>query len=194
MTSQDILEFWFEGEPLGELQMTRWWKKNEATDQHIRDRFKSLVEEVHGGLSDQWSETAEGRLAAIICLDQFPRNMYRNDRRSFAYDSHALKLSREGLTNGQEKTLGPLQQTFFAMPLMHSEQLEDQDECVRQFERLVAEATGTLEGYLSNAHQFAIKHRDIVARFQRFPHRNAILERDSSDEEVHFLSQPGSSF
>ena len=194
ITAQDVLEFWFSGELLGEEQMGRWWKKDESVDKDIRDRFIGLVDDVYNSLADEWAVTAEGRLAAIICLDQFPRNMYRNDPRSFHYDERATVLCREGLALKQYKILPALQQAFFVMPLMHSEQLPDQDECVRQFERLVKESSGAVQDYLSGSLDFAIKHRDIIARFQRFPHRNSILGRSSSAEEREFLTQPGSSF
>ena len=194
MTSNDVLNFWFAGEPLGELQMNRWWKKNEAIDQDIRNQFRELVDEVHGGLADEWSKTPEGRLAAIICLDQFSRNMYRNDAKSFQYDKRALELSREGVVQEQHRKLEPLQQAFFIMPFMHSEQLQDQEECIRQFERLAAETSGVVMDYLKGSLEFAIKHRDIIARFQRFPHRNEVLGRDSTAEEKVFLTQPESSF
>ena len=192
--ARDVLEFWFSGEPLGEEQMRRWWKKNDSVDNEIRERFAGLVNDVHHSLADEWAVTAEGRLAAIICLDQFPRNMYRGDPRSFHYDERALALCREGLALEQYRVLQPLHQAFFVMPLMHSEQLPDQDECVCQFERLVGESSGAVQGYLSGSLDFAIKHRDIIVRFQRFPHRNAILGRTSSAEEQMFLTQPGSSF
>ncbi|MGI9274087.1 MAG: DUF924 family protein [Endozoicomonas sp.] len=194
ITFQNVLDFWFSGEPLGEEQMNRWWKKNVSVDKDIRDRFAGLVDDVHRGLADEWAVTAEGRLAAITCLDQFPRNMYREDPRSFHYDERATALCREGLALEQHRSLPPLQQAFFVMPLMHSEQMPDQDECVRQFERLVGESTGAVQGYLSGSLDFAIKHRDIIARFQRFPHRNSILGRSSTAEELEFLTQPGSSF
>ncbi|WOG29948.1 DUF924 family protein [Endozoicomonas sp. 8E] len=191
---QEVLGFWFEGEPLGNLQMSRWWKKSEAQDQQIRNQFADLPEAIESGECDEWLESAEGRLAAIIVLDQFPRNMFRGDPRSFQYDHTALTISRAGVELGQLDQLTELQQAFFVMPFMHSESLEDQERCVRLFESILGGAGDGYQQYLAGSLDFAVKHRDIVARFGRFPHRNSLLGRESTDEELSFLQQPGSSF
>lgn len=193
-SSQQVLDFWFEGEPLGDVQMSRWWKKSESQDQRIRNQFAGLPDKVESGGCDEWLESAEGRLAAIIVLDQFPRNMFRGDPGSFKYDRTALAISKEGVELGQLDRLTELQQTFFVMPFMHSESLEDQDQCVRLFESILGGAGDSYQQYLAGSLDFAVKHRDIIARFGRFPHRNSLLERESTDEELSFLQQPGSSF
>ncbi|KEQ12149.1 DUF924 family protein [Endozoicomonas numazuensis] len=191
---QEVLDFWFEGEPLGDVQMSRWWKKNDAQDQLIKNKFGKLPEKVESGEHDEWLESAEGRLAAIIVLDQFPRNMFRGDPKSFQHDHNALALSREGVEKGYPDQLSELQQTFFIMPFMHSESLEDQDQCVRLFEKILGGAEEACKSYIAGSLEFAVKHRDIIEKFGRFPHRNSILGRASSDEELSFLQQPGSSF
>lgn len=190
----EVLSFWFEGEPLGEVQMTRWWKKNEAEDQRIKERFSGWVDAVFAGECDEWLESPEGRLAAIICLDQFPRNIYRGQPESFQFDKQALKLTQEGLTRGQFDSLEPLQQSFFLMPLMHSEKPAVQEDSIHWFTLLAENAPEPFKEYLAGSAKFAMAHKDIVDRFGRYPHRNEILGRESTDEEVEFLSQPGSSF
>ena len=191
---QDVLNFWFEGEPLGDVQMSRWWKKNDAQDQLIRKEFGALPDKVESGEYDEWLESAEGRLAAIIVLDQFPRNIFRGDPRSFQHDHNALAISREGVEKGMLGPLSELQQAFFVMPFMHSESLEDQEQCIKLFERILEGAGEGFQQYIAGSLDFAVKHRDIVARFGRFPHRNSLLGRESTDEELSFLQQPGSSF
>lgn len=194
MKWQNVLDFWFAGESLGREQITRWWKKSDEVDADIRRRFASLVDDVYQHLGDKWSETPEGRLSAIICLDQFPRNMFRNTPGSFKYDGKALALCKKGLQLGHNQQLPPLWQTFFLMPLMHSESLEDQDLCMAEFSKLAASAEDVVKDYIAGSLTFAEKHREIIRRFKRYPHRNAILQRASSAEEEAFLLEPGSSF
>ncbi len=191
---QEILDFWFEGKPLGELQMSRWWKKNLEQDQLIAEKFGHLVECVYSGQCDEWLHTAEGRLAAIICLDQFPRNIFRGSGQSFAYDDRALSLSLDGIAAGQLEQLENLKQPFFVMPLMHSEDLEIQEQCIDVFEYLAGNAQPDFRDNLRGSLDFSIRHRDIILRYGRFPHRNELLQRKSSPEELEFLSRPGSSF
>ncbi|MRI34989.1 DUF924 domain-containing protein [Endozoicomonas sp. OPT23] len=191
---QDVLDFWFEGEPLGELQMSRWWKKDLEQDELIADKFGYLVERIYSGECDKWLQTAEGRLAAIICLDQFPRNIFRGSGQSFAYDEKALELSLAGVAAGHLEQLDNLRQPFFIMPMMHSEKSSVQEQCVELFEKLVADSDSIFQKSLKNNLDFAIRHRDIVLRYGRFPHRNELLQRRSSPEELAFLSRPGSSF
>lgn len=197
MSGQDfqaVLDFWFEGEDLGQVQMERWWKKNPEVDQLIRQRFASLVDKLYQGLSLRWLEAPESCLAAIICLDQFPRNMYRETGRSYQYDALALDLTEQGLQKGFDRSLSPLERAFFIMPLMHDESLASQERCVSLFSELVSETEGSLKLYLEGGLDFAGQHRDIIARFGRYPHRNLILGRDSTPEEMNFLKEPGSSF
>ena len=194
MNWQNVLDFWFADEPLGREQMTRWWKKSDKVDADIRERFASLVDDVQQHSGDKWSEAPEGRLAAIICLDQFSRNMFRNTPKSFKYDGKALALCKEGLQLGHNQQLPVLRQSFFLMPLMHSESLEDQEQSVAEFTSLLDSADEAVKNYIARNLRFAEQHREIIRRFKRYPHRNAILQRVSTEEEKAFLLEPGSSF
>ena len=175
----DILKFWF-----SEKVRLRWFVKDGAFDQRIREEFLSVYEDACAGRLDAWKHSASGILALILVFDQFPRNMFRDSPRAFAMDAQARALVYEGLEQGYDTELSEVECVFFYMPLMHSERLEDQETSVGLYEAL---------GRADNL-EFAVRHRDIVARFGRFPHRNAVLGRTSTEEEVAFLTQPGSSF
>ena len=176
---KEIIKFWFE-----EISQAQWWKKDVQFDQLIASRFL----EVHGHASrcelNQWRDTADGRLAEIIVLDQFSRNIYRDSPLSFATDSLALVLAQEAIRVGADKKVSESMRSFFYMPFMHSESAVIHEEAV-----VLYEAYGN-EGNLD----FELRHKAIIDRFGRYPHRNEILGRDSTAEEVEFLSQPGSSF
>ena len=168
---KDIIKFWFE-----EISQTQWWKKDAHFDQLIASRFS----EVHGQASRcelyQWRDTAEGRLAEIIVLDQFSRNIYRNSSLSFATDSLALVLAQEAIRVGADQDVSDVQRGFFYMPFMHSESPLIHKEAVCLYK-----AYGN-EGNL----KFELRHKAIIDRFGRYPHRNEILGRDSTAEEIEF--------
>ena len=176
---KEIIKFWFE-----EISQPQWWKKDVQFDQLIASRFSG----VHGQAARcelyQWRDTAEGRLAEIIVLDQFSRNIYRDSPLSFATDALALALAQEAIRSGADKAVPEGMRSFFYMPFMHSESAAIHEEAV-----LLYEAYGN-EGNLN----FELRHKAIIDRFDRYPHRNEILMRDSTEEEIEFLSQPGSSF
>lgn len=184
-----IISFWFE-----ELKPKDWFKGGQSVDDAIRDRFEQSIDPIYTGQHDDWLDSPVGRLAAIIALDQFPRNLYRSEARSFAYDDKALALSREGVKNGVDLKLEPIQRVFFYLPLEHSEEMQDQDLSVERFASLVLcvphEERGTFRNYLS----YAWAHYEIIKQWGRYPHRNDILGREASPQEVEFLKQPGSSF
>ncbi len=195
---ETILRFWFgtaadDGEVIRQCGKL-WFKKNPQVDSQIRERFAALLDAAAEGRHDDWLGNARGRLAMIILSDQFPRNMYRDTPRAFAYDAKALSWSKDGIASGLDRALRTIERVFFYMPLEHSESLEDQQRCVDLLAQLAAsvkpEQRKLFDGYVD----YAVRHRDIVARFGRFPHRNAILGRTSSPEEVEFLQQPGSKF
>ena len=194
-TPEDVLSLWFgePGSPLKEIS-GRWFKKDEAFDREVRDRFEATLEAASRGACDAWKQTPRGRLALVILFDQLSRNMYRGDARSFARDGDALALSIEALDGGLDATLSPVERYFLLMPLMHAESVTVQRRCVTEFERLRADAAPDLEGMLDSAVDYAKRHAVIVERFGRFPHRNRILGRASTPEEQEFLEQPGSSF
>ena len=189
-TPKDILDFWFE-----ELTPKDWFNGGDAVDQKIRERFKELIEEVHSCDHQDWNRTPEGRLASIICLDQFPRNIYRGTAQAFGYDGEALKLAMEGIALGHDEQLNSSQRGFFYLPLEHSEDLEIQDRCMERFSRLVVQtpAGEEREGARFKLH-YAWRHYEIIKRFGRYPHRNEALGRTSTEKEKAFLETPGSSF
>ncbi|MCH8620794.1 DUF924 family protein [Undibacterium sp. TS12] len=193
-----VLEFWF-GSDADDMvtagtQSRLWWSKDESIDADIKKRFASWSDAAISGKLKDWQGDAAGQLALIILCDQFPRNMYRNTPQAFAFDAAAREFCKAGLASGLDQQLRPIQRVFFYLPLEHSESLADQDRAVALYEALrTAVSTGqgeTFEGF----YRFAIKHREVIQRFGRFPHRNSILGRQSTAEELQFLSGPGSSF
>ena len=174
-----ILKFWFE-----EIDQSLWWSKNEAFDQQIRERFAGIHAQAMRCELFAWRKNAEGRLAEIIVLDQFSRNMFRDSPLSFANDSLALALSQEAISMGADQALTPIQRGFLYMPFMHSESLIIHEMAVDLYKK---------NGIQANL-DFEIKHQDIIKKFGRYPHRNKILGRASTGEEIEFLKQPGSGF
>lgn len=198
ITSAAVLDFWF-GPATGDAataqaQQKLWWSKDESVDADIRNRFADLVETAATGKIDHWAQDARGRLALILLFDQFPRNMYRDTPRAFSYDPLARQLALAGIASGADRELRAIERVFFYLPLEHSESAELQERCVTLFTALAAgvpEADRkTFRGYVD----YAVRHRDVIHRFGRFPHRNRILGRASTPEEIEFLKQPGSSF
>ncbi|MBC1436293.1 DUF924 domain-containing protein [Listeria rocourtiae] len=179
MTYQEIIHFWFE-----ECESSQWFNKDEHFDLLIKERFQSIHDQVANGEKAIWRQTVAGRLAEIIVLDQFSRNLYRDNARSFAYDGMALVLAQEAIATGELDALSVTQRAFLYMPFMHSESLIIHEEAIKHFSE---------DGMESNL-QFEHKHRDILLRFGRYPHRNAILGRASREEEISFLKEPDSSF
>ena len=195
---EEVLGFWFgtldaEGRATQEIA-ARWWTKDPAFDQALRDRFGALHEEVLRGEHDDWLASARGRLAAVIVLDQLSRNMFRGSARMFAADDRALAIAEEGIARGQDRELAYAERSFLYLPLEHSEDLVRQERCVELFRTWRDEAPEALRGGIDDSRDYAIAHRDIIRRFGRFPHRNALLGRESTAEELEFLKQPGSSF
>jgi uncharacterized protein (DUF924 family) len=177
--SEEVLTFWFE-----ETGPRNWWVVDPAFDQLLRDRFLPLLQQAAAGELYGWRSGARGRLAEIIVLDQFSRNIHRGTRHAFSQDPQALVLSQEAVAAGALHELGEAERTFLLMPYMHSESRAIHI----QAEALFKEFTPT------GNYEFELRHKGIVDRFGRYPHRNAILGRDSTDEELEFLRQPGSSF
>jgi len=176
---RDILKFWFE-----EIKPAQRWKKDDDFDRLIVDRFADIYRQAACCELFQWRESAQGRLAEIIVLDQFSRNMFRASPLSFVHDPLALALSQEAISVKADEALSPIERSFLYMPFMHSESLKIQ--------------TISVELYRKNGLQdnldFAIKHKNIIEKFGRYPHRNSTLGRTSSEQEIEFLRQPGSRF
>ena len=179
MHAQDILIFWFT-----ELTPQQHFAKDAALDDRIRQRFAATLEAAVRCELFAWRATPEGRLAEILVLDQFSRNIYRDTPQAFAQDPLALALAQELVANGLDASLAPTQRTFAYMPYMHSESRAIHAQSIALFTQL------GIERQLD----FALRHQAIVERFGRYPHRNAVLGRSSSADEVAFLGQPGSSF
>lgn len=177
--AKEILDFWFSArsKPL-------WFKKSSEFDREIKRRFGDRYRQAAGGILNNWCNDPHEILALIILLDQFPRNMFRNLPQAFATDSQAVELTKYAVEHNYQKNLSTDERAFLYMPLMHSENEPEQAQCVRLFQEL---------GKEDNL-KFAIKHKQIIDRFGRFPHRNQILSRKSTPEEAEFLTQPGSSF
>lgn len=178
---EDVLSFWFGARD-------RWFRKSAQTDALIRTRFGADVQAALAGALDHWADSPRGALALVLLLDQFTRNVYRDTPRAFAGDAQALALARRLVERGDDRRLGPYERWFAYMPFEHAESIEAQRESVRLFEAL-AEETGLAEPLV-----WARRHHEVIARFGRFPHRNPILGRASSAEELEFLQQPGSRF
>lgn len=181
-----VLDFWFGPEP-GKSR-AQWFQKDAVFDEEIRTRFGDLHAAAGGRELEAWRAAPEPMLALVIVLDQFSRNLYRGEARAFAQDAHALECARQALQRRDDLGLLPVQRQFLYLPYEHSEDLADQEHGVELMRSLDAfeETRGISE--------WAVKHRVIVARFGRFPHRNAALGRASTAEEVEFLKQPGSGF
>ncbi len=186
----EVLNFWFGAADSPEFGRNRklWFEKSADFDALVRDRFLDVYAAAAGGKLDAWSERPLAALALVVALDQFPRNMFRGTARAFATDPQALAVARAMIASGLDDVLLPVQRAFVYLPFEHAEDLAAQREALRLFERLSGDPTtsGTLA--------WAMRHYAVIARFGRFPHRNAILGRESTPEEVAFLTRPGSSF
>ena len=194
MHGEHVLSFWF-GDPdaAGGMadQNRRWWRKDPAFDAEIRERFAADHAAIEADQCEAWLEDPRGLLAYVIVLDQFSRNMFRDTPAMFASDARALAAAKRGVAAGMDAALSREMRAFLYMPFMHSESLADQDTCVELFARAAADAGAPAD---DGEKRYAERHRAIIARFGRFPHRNAILGRPSTPEEVEFLAQPGSGF
>ncbi len=174
-----VLNFWFE-----EIDSAYWFKKDENFDTQVRQRFLKTYEAVKAGETASWRRSPEGRLAEVIVLDQFTRNMFRGTARSFEGDQMALNLAQQAVASGDDLKLPAIQRSFLYMPYMHSEDLAVHEEAVKLFN----------QPGLENNLKFEIRHKKIIEIFGRYPHRNEILGRTSTKEELEFLKTEGSSF
>lgn len=179
ITPNDILEFWFQ-----ELDTKMRFTKDPALDQKIRERYLNIYQDIMNGKTSAWRKSPEGRLAEIIVLDQFSRNMFRDSPQAFAGDELALKLAQEAVASGDDKKLPIEQRSFVYMPYMHSEDAKVHEQAVVLFSQ---------KG-LEYSLKYEFMHKKIIDRFGRYPHRNQVLGRVSTAEEVEFLKEPGSSF
>ncbi|MCV6589310.1 MAG: DUF924 domain-containing protein [Marinobacterium sp.] len=188
---EEILRYWFGDIVQGDVSDDRhrlWWSGDAQTDRATASLFGRQVREALNGDLNHWAENPRGRLALIILLDQFTRMVYRGDADAFAGDVLALRLCQQGLERQHDRALDHIERTFFYMPLEHAESLVVQDQSIECFTRLQAEAPPHLWAKFQNSLEFAHQHRDMVARFGRFPHRNTVLQRTSTPEELAWLN------
>jgi uncharacterized protein (DUF924 family) len=192
MTVRAVLDFWFgaPGSPEHGKPRAEWFRKDPAFDASIRDRFGPLVERALRGELADWAASPEGALAEILLLDQFTRNIFRDTPRAFAGDPRALAAARAAVGQRVDEALPAFQRGFVYLPFEHAESMAAQDESVRLFARLAEDGPDGSSSMLDYAH----RHRAVVERFGRFPHRNAVLGRASTAEEEAYLREPGSGF
>ncbi len=197
-TIDSVIRYWFgESQTSAEINAQKkalWWSKNPEVDAEIDERFSDLVDAVASGKLDHWNESASGLLASIICTDQFPRNIYRGQSKSFAYDRFALGLANQAVAMNLDQQLPLIKRLFVYMPFEHSEELSEQERAVSLMQTLVDQAEESEKEIFLGFVRFAEKHHEIIEEFGRFPHRNEILGRESTPEELAFLEKPGSSF
>ena len=180
-TKQEVLKFWFE-----ETQPQQWFQKNDSFDKEISERFLVTYDMAKKDLCAEWTKDADGALALCLVLDQFPRNMFRDTSKAFVTDGKALRIAKEALHRGFDMLLTPVKRKFLYMPFMHSESLDEQNRCVSLFEEMQEEEP--------LSYDYALRHQEVIEKFGRFPHRNEILGRKSSDAEKEYLSLPNSGF
>src|SRR5688572_30241352 len=192
--ANEVLEFWFGRGPWDAARLAErsafWFGGDETAaerDAVVRSSLEPMLERAARGEFASWAASPKRRLALIILFDQVPRNAYRGTAAAFAFDREALSLSVEGLQLAADAALDPIERIFFYLPLEHAESLEAQDAAIGAFARLVAEAPADLREYCAYTAGYARKHRDLIALFGRFPHRNAVLRRESTPEEQAWL-------
>lgn len=199
MTHEDVLMYWFgalEGPEDRDKEAARKWFQSTAQDDaEMRERFRDVHEKASRGELDAWTETPRGRLALVVLLDQFSRNMWRGTPKAFAQDARAYRLACEGVARGDDQQLWPIERVFLYMPYEHQESPEAQGACLGLMQALVDDTSASalqevMRGYLRHAHH----HHEIIERFGRYPHRNEILGRESTDEEVTYLTEGGARF
>ena len=197
----EILDFWFGADAgtsndaiIADKQAMLWWQKHPNTDADIRGRFELRLLAAETGVLHRWREDPQGLVALILLTDQFSRNMYRDTPDAFRFDALAREYCLEALDTGKDKALRPIHRVFCYLPLEHSENREHQDRCVTLYRELADSVPESQRKPFLGFLDYAEQHRVIIERFGRFPHRNVILGRPSTAEEVAFLRQPGSSF
>ena len=194
----ELLAYWFGDNSVdaavAAAKAELWWGHSPATDELLRQRFGAAATAAAAGRLDHWAESPRGRLALILLLDQLPRAIRRDTPGAFAQDAAARILTEQGLESGAAELLRPIERLFLYLPLEHSEDLEDQDRSVELFCELAESIPEEQRPTFSNFVDYAQKHLEVIARFGRFPHRNRILGRESTAEEIAFLEEPGSSF
>ena len=194
----DVLRFWLGAYPLDADAMLgaqrQWFQKDDAFDARLRESFGATIAQARAGRLGHWADSADGWLALILVLDQFTRNAFRGQPDSFAGDAQALALALAGIERGHDQALPPMARLFCYLPLEHAEDLALQQRSVALFAALRDAPGAEPRAFFDGTLDYARKHQDVIARFGRFPHRNAILERTSTPQEQAYLAQPGAGF
>lgn len=197
-SAQAVLDFWFGSwdDPLGyDLQrMPFWFGSGTTHDGEVRERFGEMPERATRGELDTWRDTTCGTLALVVVLDQFSRHVYRGIPSAFAQDAAARDICLSAMSAGTDIALRPIERVFFYLPLEHAEDRDLQRRSVQAYRALVASLPVERQAEYETFVDYAVRHADVIERFGRFPHRNAVLGRASSNDELTFLEQPGSSF
>ncbi len=195
-SANSVLEFWFgpDARDVPPEVSKRWFTADPAFDEQIRSRFARLREQATRGELRAWEQTPRSKLALIILVDQFSRNLFRNDPRAFEHDPLAQRWCLDGLAAGADRGLTPHERVFFYLPLEHAESPELQARCCELYGAMAQSVAPELHQEFTGMLGYAQRHRDIIERFGRFPHRNAVLGRPSTMEELEFLKEPGSRF
>jgi uncharacterized protein (DUF924 family) len=191
MRAQDILDYWFgalaEDGSWSPAQQKLWFGGGEALDKAIRERFGAVLEEVEAGGHKDWEQTPRGKLAIILLCDQLSRNVWRGQARAFSLDARSYALAQGMVASGEDEGLHLIERVFVYLPLEHHEGMEAQEASVALFTKLVEQAPAARRGPFESFLEYAISHRDIIAQFGRYPHRNEVLGRETSAEEAAFL-------
>jgi uncharacterized protein (DUF924 family) len=194
----ELLELWFgdaeDDVVTAKQQADLWWGQSAETDEMLGTRFGHVASAAAGGILDHWTGSPRGRLALVLLLDQLPRVIHRGTPDAFAQDAKARLIAELGLRSGADRLLRPVERVFFYLPFEHSEDPADQEKSIALFEDLAASVPAEWRETFDSFVDFAVRHRDIIDRFGRFPHRNEILGRESTPEEIEFLKEPGSGF
>ena len=197
-TTRDVLSFWFEDAARSPEALKRrsevWFGIDPAFDRECATRFIRPLGDAARGVLDGWAGTPQGRLALVILLDQMPRNIHRGSPDAFAHDALAAAHCAGGIESGQDRSLHPVERIFLYMPLQHAEDIGLQRRSIEQFESLAAEADDRWREYFAENVHYAHEHHDIIERFGRFPHRNRILGRESTEEELDYLADGAPTF
>lgn len=180
-TRYEILGFWFE-----EVSPQQWFQKNPELDKIIKERFYATYEMAKDGLCDDWAHDEDGALALVILLDQFPRHIFRDQPEAFDTDKKALLIAKDAISKGFDQILEPVKRGFLYVPFQHSEELRDQERSVQLM--------GAMKDLNPTGYDYAVRHRDVIEKYGRFPHRNKVLGRENTSEEEEYLAQPGAGF
>ena len=194
----ELLDLWFgdkdDDAEVGESQSALWWGSSAETDDLLCGHFGQAASAAAAGTLGHWTGSPRGRLALILLLDQLPRVIHRGSPDAFAQDEKARRIATQGIESGADRLLRPIERVFFYLPFEHSEDPADQLRSIELYRELAATVPEKWRSSFVFYLDFAVRHREIVDRFGRFPHRNAILGRESTPEEVEFLKEPGSGF